>query len=129
MKSHFYLIFILAVLVVGGIFVFGKDKGDSTTGNSAIPPITQQGQMQNIVLSIKDYNYYPNTVNVKAGEPVRISLDKSVVGCYRTFTIPSLNVRKSLQSPSDYVEFTPTKAGTYKFACGMGMGYGTLVVE
>ncbi|MEK6945436.1 MAG: cupredoxin domain-containing protein [Nanoarchaeota archaeon] len=127
MKTYVYVILFI-VLVVGGIFIF-KDKGDNTAGSSVIPPNTQPGQIQNVVLSMKDYNYYPNTVTVKANEPVRISLDNSVVGCYRTFTIPSLNVRKSLQSTSDYVEFTPTKAGTYKFQCGMGMGYGTLVVN
>ena len=35
----------------------------------------------------------------------------------------------ALQTPTDYVEFTPTKKGTFGFACSMGMGTGTLIVE
>ena len=85
--------------------------------------------VQNVVLGIKNYNYYPNTINVKVGMPVRISLDNSVVGCYRSFTIKELGIAKNLQTPNDYVEFVPEKKGTYRFACSMGMGHGTLIVE
>ena len=58
-----------------------------------------------------------------------IYIDKSVVGCYRGFTIRELGISKYLPTPDDYVEFTPTEPGTYGFACLMGMGTGTLVVE
>jgi plastocyanin domain-containing protein len=127
MKTYIYFILFVA-LVVGGIFVF-KDKGDNTTGNSVIPPSTQQGQTQNVVLGIKNYNYYPNTINVKVNEQVEISLDSSVTGCFRSFNVKDLGISKYAKTPSDKIVFTPTQKGTFKFACSMGMGYGTLVVE
>ena len=78
---------------------------------------------------MKNYNYYPQTVKVKANQPVRIYLDKSVAGCYRSFTIRDFGVVKYLETEKDYVEFTPNKKGSFRFACSMGMGTGTLIVE
>ena len=91
--------------------------------------ILNQGDVQVVNLGFKNGNYYPNTVIVKANQPVEISLDKSVVGCYRSFTLRQMGIAKYLATPSDSVSFTPTQAGTYRFAGSMGMGTGTLVVE
>ena len=91
--------------------------------------VVDNEDVQVIVLGIKNYNYYPNTVTVKANEPVRIYLDSSVSGCLRSFTIKDFGIAKNLPTPNDYVEFTPTKPGIYPFACSMGMGTGTLIVE
>ena len=77
---------------------------------------------------MKNGNYYPNTVNVEVNKPVRIYLDSSVRGCYRSFVIKSFGVSKNLRTPEDYVEFIPTKEGTYGFACSMGMGTGKIIV-
>ena len=60
---------------------------------------------------------------------VRIYLDDSVGGCYRSFTIPALNIRKNIVNSEDYVEFTPTNSGTYNFACSMNMGKGKIIVN
>ena len=87
------------------------------------------GEVREFTLGMKNYNYYPDSITVKAGQPVKISLDKTAQGCFRDFTIRDLGVRKYLQKTSDFVEFTPTKKGTYTFACSMGMGYGKLIVK
>ncbi|MEK6829983.1 MAG: cupredoxin domain-containing protein [Nanoarchaeota archaeon] len=130
MKSIYYIMMIILIVGIAGFFVFGG-FGANETGN-AINNNTDgnaNGQAQKIVLGIKNYNYYPNTITVKSGEPVRIYLDESVVGCYRGFTIKDFGIAKYLKTPSDYVEFTPNKKGTFRFACSMGMGTGTLIVE
>ena len=87
------------------------------------------GETNEIILSYKDYNYYPNIITVKSGEPVRIYLDSSVRGCFRSFTIRDFGINKYLKSPADYIEFTPTKKGTFNFACSMGMGTGKIIVQ
>ena len=124
MKS-IYLIILIAVVLVFGIFLVK----DSKVAGNAIQESTNSDKIQKVTLSIKNYNYYPQTVKVKANEAVRIYLDLSVSGCYRSFTIRELGISKYLATPSDYVEFTPTKKGTFRFACSMGMGTGTLIVE
>jgi hypothetical protein len=60
---------------------------------------------------------------------VEITLDNSVKGCLRSFNIKDLGVQKSSKNSDDKITFTPTKKGTFKFACVMGMGYGNIIVE
>lgn len=124
-KEVMYIILTVFLIVGAGYLLLGKTI-DSSNGNTAND---SNGNFQKVVLGIKNYNYYPNTVTVKAGQPVRIYLDKSVVGCYRSFTIRDFGIAKNLKTPNDYVEFTPNKKGTFGFACSMGMGRGTLIVE
>ena len=134
MKTKHALILIVALIAVFGILLVSKPGVNSAgTGNTLKEPVqentVQKGEIQEITLSMKNGNYYPNTIKVKVNQPVRIYLDNSVGGCYRSFTIRSLGVNKYLQSPKDYVEFTPTEKGTFGFACSMNMGRGTLIVE
>jgi plastocyanin domain-containing protein len=119
-------IIILAIILIAGLGIFfikSSSSTDSITGGSG------GDSFQKITLSMKNANYYPQTITVKVNEPVRIYLDSSVTGCYRAFTINEFGVSKYLEYPTDYVEFTPTKKGSFKFACSMGMGTGTLIVE
>ena len=74
-------------------------------------------------------NYNPNTITVKAGKPVEITLDSSVRGCYRSFNIKQLGISYQSSDPSDKITFTPNEKGSFEFACGMRMGYGTIIVE
>ena len=122
----FIIIFVLA-LAIAFAFAFKNNSKDITNSDSQSP--SSNSQLQQITLSYKNYNYYPQEIRVKAGQPVRINLDSSVRGCYRSFTIKALGINKYLQTTSDYVEFTPTEKGQYTFACGMGMGTGRLIIE
>ena len=124
-------IMIVMVLLVGG-FVYSnlnEITPENITGNTVATSNDNSGNVQKIVLSMKNGNYYPNTVKVKVGQPVSISLDSSIRGCYRSFTIRQLGLAKRLTTPSDTLDFTPTQKGTFRFACSMGMGTGTLIVE
>ena len=122
-KTTLYLIGIVILVILGIYFVSSNNVG-GTNANKA----NTVGAVQKITIGFKNGNYYPNAVTVEPNRPVRIYLDSSVKGCYRTFVIRSFGVSKSLPTSSDYVEFTPTKEGTFGFACGMGMGTGTLIV-
>ncbi|PIN93828.1 hypothetical protein COU54_01535 [Candidatus Pacearchaeota archaeon CG10_big_fil_rev_8_21_14_0_10_31_24] len=125
-KSTLYLFGTILLILIGGYFMM---QNNESIDNTNVINEGNAGQVQNVVIGMKNYNYYPNTIKVKAGLPVSLSLDSSVAGCFRDFTIRELGVRKYLVNPSDKVEFTPTKPGRYTFACSMGMGTGTLVVE
>jgi|SRR3989338_4220880 len=123
-KTTLYFVFVL-ILVVGAGFFFLKGGNSSSTGDVAVG----SGNVQKITLSEKNSNYYPNTLNVKANQPVSITLDNSVVGCFRSFNIKDLGVSKYVRTPQETIDFTPTKKGTFTFACSMGMGYGKIIVE
>lgn len=123
--SNKFLIIIVVLLIVGaGIFLI---KDSKISGNATQNDNTKD--YQKVVLGMKSGNYYPQNVKVKVNQPVRIYLDKSVGGCYRSFTIRDFGVAKYLPTEKDYVEFTPNKKGSFRFACSMGMGIGTLIVE
>ena len=126
MKAIYYVVLTVMIVAGAGFFLFGN-SGANATGN--VVNDDADGNFQKVVLGVKNYNYYPNTVTVKEGVPVRIYLDNSVVGCLRSFTIKDFGIAKNLPTPADYVEFTPNKKGTFGFACSMGMGTGTLIVE
>ena len=129
MKNTTILISIVLIIAVIGSFLYINSGYASSNGNAAENVNTETTETQKITLSYKNGNYYPNTITAKANEPVEITLGSSVKGCYRSFTISALNVRKYLATPSDSVTFTPAQKGTYRFACSMGMGTGTLIVE
>ena len=123
-KTTFYFILAISIIIIGGFYML---KGNSSTAN--LPSETEGGEFQKVIIGMKNLNYYPNTITVQSGKPVRIYLDNSVSGCFRSFTIRDFGVAKYLKSSNDYVEFTPNKKGTFRFACSMGMGTGTLIVE
>jgi plastocyanin domain-containing protein len=125
-RSTLYGLGILILIIGAGLFLTQGKSDAGITGNVVS---ASGGAVQEVVIGMKNYNYYPNTVTVKAGQPVKLSLDESVYGCFRDFTIRELNVRKYLRTPQDSVTFTPTEKGTYTFACSMGMGTGKLVVK
>ena len=126
-KNLFYIISIFILIAVAG-FLLTKGVANKNTITD-IQGDAVQGEVQKVVLGTKDYNYYPNTIKVQSGKPVSITLDKSVTGCLRSFTIKDLGVSKYVKTPSETIDFTPTKKGTFRFACSMGMGYGTIIVE
>jgi len=128
-KSTLYIGAILLVLVIVGFFFFRG--GSSAINGNVVSEGSQalQGEVQKVVISEKNLNYYPNEIKVKAGQPVSIKLDSSVKGCLRSFNIKDLGVSKYAKTPSETIDFTPTKKGTFRFACSMGMGYGKIIVE
>ena len=117
-----FVVFVMTLLVFGGgMFLV---KNGSATGKSI-----SGGEVQKVVIGMKNFDYYPQKIKVKAGIPVSVSLDKSVFGCFRDFTIRELGISEYLANPSDSVEFTIDKKGTYTFECSMGMGSGILIAE
>ena len=122
-KNAVYILVFLAIVLVGAFSLWPKNSDNS--GNVDLGT----GEAQKIVLSEKNANYYPGTISVKAGQPVELTLDSSVKGCLRSLVIKDFGVAQYAQTPKDTINFTPTKRGTFTFACSMGMGYGKIIVE
>ena len=122
------LYFAALIILVGVMAFFLLSNKGSSSSNNLVNAQQVTGEIQKVVLGTKNYNYYPNTVTVKANQPVELSLDNSVTGCLRSFTIRDSGVQKYLQTSQDTLTFTPPK-GAYRFSCSMGMGYGTLIAE
>lgn len=120
-----YIIGIIAIIAIFGFVMVNSGSTDNSETYNA--PIVDG--LQEIVLGVKDFNYYPNTIKVQQGIPVRIYLDSSVSGCLRDFTVRDFGIHEYLKTSQDYVEFIPTAKGRHSFACSMNMGTGVLIVE
>ncbi len=125
-NSKLYILGIIFLVLIVGYFMF---KNSDNQANGAVAAELSDKGVQTVSIGMKDFNYYPNTIKVKAEKPVKITLDKTVSGCFRDFTIRELGIRKYLMTPQETIEFTPSSPGTYVFSCSMGMGRGKLIVE
>ena len=114
------------ILIVGGFLFFNKEP---TVTANVINNAPIQGEIQKVLIGEKDLNYYPSEIKVKVNQPVEITLDDSVKGCLRSFSIKNLGVSKYAKTPQEKIAFTPTQTGTFTFTCSMGMGFGKLIVE
>ena len=74
--------------------------------------------------------YNPNVIQVHRGVPVEIEFDRQESGdCTSRMVFPDLQLSAALPAHErTAVRFTPNRAGSFGFACGMNMIHGTLVV-
>jgi plastocyanin len=101
-----------------------KKSAQSTQGQVTKPAV----QELNITV---DGSYSPNSLVLTVGTPVRLKfVRKDTGGCTSKVLIPDFNIAQNLpEGQTTTIEFTPTKAGTYKFTCGMKMVSGTILVK
>jgi P-type Cu+ transporter len=89
-----------------------------------------RGGRQEVEITVKG-GYSPNLIRVREGTPVRLFFDRQEAGdCTSRVVFPDLAVSRSLAPfARTTIEFTPERSGEYRFACGMNMVHGTLLVE
>jgi plastocyanin len=129
------LIVAAANLLIGSLA--SGSAGDGSIGGSASANQALGGTLapvnngvQEVAISMQGSRYQPYPIRVKAGIPVRFTVDMNTVkGCYRSIVIPELGVSGRVATGSNIIEFTPSKAGTFRMTCGMGMADGRIIVE
>lgn len=92
---------------------------------------TQLGNVQIIKMTASSSGYFPNFFKVKAGVPVRMEInDIGTSGCTNAVVSGGLFSGQINLTPGEtsIKEFTPQKAGKYKFSCWMGMVSGIIEV-
>jgi plastocyanin domain-containing protein len=92
--------------------------------------VTTSADAQEVTIVV-DGGYAPSVVDVHPGRLVRLHFDRRDRGsCTEEVVVPGFGIRRFLPSgTTTTVEFTPGTAGTYDFACGMGMVHGQLRVR
>ena len=88
------------------------------------------GGVQEVTIAVRG-GYEPAHVRVKAGAPVRLVFDRQETsGCSEEVVLPEFGIRRFLPPyQKTAVEFTPERAGSFDFTCGMSMLRGRLTVE
>jgi copper chaperone CopZ len=99
----------------------------ATSGGSLAPVVDG---VQTVQLSVQGASYYPNPIRVKVGVPVQLVADvNNMPGCSKSVAIPEFGISKTVSAGDSIIQFTPTRSGTFKFTCSMGMYQGQIVVE
>ena len=111
----------LALIMVLVWYFFGPKKAKAAE---------VKGNVQEVRITVKG-GYSPDVIQVRQGVPLRLIFDRQEAGdCSSRVAIPDFQVSKSLAAfGTTVLEFTPDKAGSFGFACGMNMLHGTLIVS
>lgn len=118
-------------VTITGVFLVGIIAWFFLTPHStAAQPAAIVDGVQEQVIVVKG-GYSPDTIQVKAGTPVRLVFDRQEnIMCSSEIVIPDFGINRRLKAfDKTIIEITPDKPGTYSFACGMNMLHGTIVVE
>ena len=85
-------------------------------------PAAASEQMQAITLTLGDYQFTPDTIEVTAGQPVQLTLTNTDTITPHNFILRNeaagldIDIDVSARKTS-IIEFTPEKAGSYTFYC------------
>jgi plastocyanin domain-containing protein len=114
----------VGLLLIAGVawFFFGERE-------KAVAQVGAEG-VQVLRVTVKG-GYAPDRLVVKRGRPVRIEFDRQESSsCSDTVVFGDFGISRPLPAfRTTAVQFTPEKAGTYEFTCGMNMIRGQLIVE
>lgn len=88
-------------------------------------------KVQNVRISLTERGYQPETFRLKKGIPARITfIRKTEDDCGKEVVIPAYNIKRDLPLNQPVtIRFTPRKAGSFSFICGMDMLRGKIIVQ
>jgi Cupredoxin-like domain len=91
---------------------------------------TNRNQAQSVTVTLNEKGYEPQSFKLKQGVPARVTFVRKVEGtCGTEVVLEEYKIKRELPlNQPVVVEFTPTKTGEFKFACGMDMLRGKLIV-
>jgi plastocyanin domain-containing protein len=97
---------------------------------SAAAARTGAGGVQEVDVLVEG-GYSPSVIQVEVGRSVRLIFDrKEKSPCSDELVISKFGIRRFLKPfEKTVVEFTPERAGTFTFACGMNMLRGEIQVN
>lgn len=113
-----------------GLTLAGFDvrPSESSTGGHAVAAEARDGT-QILRMDQLPGGYRPNRLTVRKGMPVEWIINStSPYTCAAYLVVPELGVSKFLEPGENVIRFTPTKAGTIRFSCSMGMYSGSITV-
>lgn len=105
----------------------GKHGADHAT--TAAAPVQQAGQA--IEISVTGEGFVPANIEVKKGQPVTLVVTrKTERTCATEIVIKDMGINQPLPlNKPVVVQFTPVKSGQLRYACGMDMISGVIVVQ
>jgi Uncharacterized protein conserved in bacteria len=90
-----------------------------------------KGNEQRIQVNVTSKGFEPSTIRVKAGQPVVLVVTrKAEKTCANEIVIKDLKMRRALPlNRTIEIRLDPMKPGTLRYACGMDMLAGHLLID
>lgn len=89
---------------------------------------TLKGDYQEAYVEVNG-GYIPETLEVKAGVPLRLTFSRGTSSCDSIVVLPFANSRVDVSQGPKVVEVPPLAPGTYEYSCGMRMLFGRIVAK
>jgi plastocyanin domain-containing protein len=121
MKAFFPL---LAALAMGALPAAARAEGAGQPGRVASAAAAHE-------IAVTSDGFVPATIRVKRGEPVKLVVTrKTERTCAKEIVIKDYAIHQPLPLDKPVtVQFTPKKSGQVRYACGMDMIAGVLIVD
>ncbi len=109
----------------------GCGSGMHGAGHATTAAATVQQAGQAIELSVTRDGFVPANIQVKKGQPVTLVVTrKTDRTCATEIVIKEMGINQPLPlNKPVVVQFTPVKSGQLRYACGMDMISGVIVVQ
>ncbi|MDD2680772.1 MAG: sulfite exporter TauE/SafE family protein [Patescibacteria group bacterium] len=86
------------------------------------PNVSLVNGVQVVKMVENNRGYSPSNFSIQKDVPVKWVIDaQAPYSCASSLVMPSLGIKKNLQSGENVIEFTATKVGKLSFSCSMGM--------
>ncbi|MCG3160119.1 MAG: Multidrug resistance protein MdtA [Acidobacteria bacterium] len=98
------------------------------------PPDAKQSswtQTQSVTVTLDEKGFQPTSFKLRQGVPARVMfVRKTEATCGTEIVLAEYNIKRELPLHQPVtIEFTPSKAGEFKFSCGMDMLRGKFIVQ
>lgn len=125
MKISAGLVIVLGIVMLNrGLALSGLalDLSLLKNGLNETAEIRMEDGKQVVNLVVDSSGYTPDIPIVQVGVPVKMTLDVgNINGCNNPIIIPEYGIEIDLKTDDPVVEFTPTKEGSIRISCWMGM--------
>ena len=104
--------------------------GPTGAARQTASAVSSSSGVQEVDIIMKG-GYSPDVIEVERGKPVQLHFYRDEENsCSEELLMPDFSIRRDLPAfQTTLVELLPQQAGTFVFACGMGMLRGSLVVK
>lgn len=125
-------VIVFAILnIQSGLVLTGLDfKATPQAIISNDPNVTIENDVQVVKMRETGQGYEPNNFTIVKNLPVKwVIISEDQFSCASDLIMKKYDIRRTLKSGENIIEFMPTETGLLKFSCSMGMytGYFTVV--
>jgi len=115
---------LMSILVLTIIMLAGCSSGTTTsTAQQSSPQASSAGEVHEITMTVKQWEFIPSTITVNQGDTVRLFIRS--IDVTHGFGLPEFGVSARLSPGREtIVDFVADKRGTYSFLCTVSCGAG-----